>query len=162
MELVNSVVGNVVSSAVNNLALLTVDGDGPWDGEHSGEWWWWVLRPLTFILTFLVIAFIVRTVIFGGFRRFNGPGGPRGGGGYDGGRDQDRATNRAAEDVQMSQATPSVAPAPVETPRAEAPPVETPPVESPGIQRARDILAERYARGEIDGEEYRGRLDQLS
>ena len=33
--------------------------------------------------------------------------------------------------------------------------------ERSGGERARDILAERYARGEIDGEEYRGRLDQL-
>jgi putative membrane protein len=30
-----------------------------------------------------------------------------------------------------------------------------------GMERARDILAERYARGEISGEEYRERLDQL-
>ena len=30
------------------------------------------------------------------------------------------------------------------------------------IERAQSILAERYARGEIDGEEYRERLSQLS
>ena len=30
-----------------------------------------------------------------------------------------------------------------------------------GADRARDILAERYARGEITGEEYRERLEQL-
>ena len=30
-----------------------------------------------------------------------------------------------------------------------------------GADRARDILAERYARGEITGEEYRERLDGL-
>jgi putative membrane protein len=30
-----------------------------------------------------------------------------------------------------------------------------------GIERARDILSERYARGEITGEEYRERLEQL-
>jgi putative membrane protein len=30
-----------------------------------------------------------------------------------------------------------------------------------GIERARGILAERYARGEINGEEYRERLEQL-
>jgi putative membrane protein len=30
-----------------------------------------------------------------------------------------------------------------------------------GLERARDILAERYARGEIDGEEYRRRLDDI-
>jgi putative membrane protein len=30
-----------------------------------------------------------------------------------------------------------------------------------GVERARDILAERYARGEITGEEYRERLAQL-
>ena len=30
-----------------------------------------------------------------------------------------------------------------------------------GLERARDILAERYARGEITGEEYRERLEQL-
>jgi putative membrane protein len=30
-----------------------------------------------------------------------------------------------------------------------------------GIERARGILAERYARGEISGEEYRERLEQL-
>lgn len=30
-----------------------------------------------------------------------------------------------------------------------------------GTDRARDILAERYARGEITGEEYRERLEQL-
>ena len=30
-----------------------------------------------------------------------------------------------------------------------------------GMERARDILAERYARGEITGEEYRERLEQL-
>jgi putative membrane protein len=33
--------------------------------------------------------------------------------------------------------------------------------ERSGIERARDILADRYARGEITGEEYRERLDQL-
>jgi putative membrane protein len=31
-----------------------------------------------------------------------------------------------------------------------------------GIERARGILAERYARGEVSGEEYRERLDELS
>jgi uncharacterized membrane protein len=31
----------------------------------------------------------------------------------------------------------------------------------PGGQRARGILAERYARGEIDDDEYRTRLDRL-
>jgi putative membrane protein len=30
-----------------------------------------------------------------------------------------------------------------------------------GVDRARDILAERYARGELTTEEYRERLDQL-
>jgi putative membrane protein len=30
-----------------------------------------------------------------------------------------------------------------------------------GTERARDILAERYARGEITGEEYRERRDEL-
>jgi putative membrane protein len=30
-----------------------------------------------------------------------------------------------------------------------------------GIARASDILAERYARGELTGEEYRERLDEL-
>lgn len=30
-----------------------------------------------------------------------------------------------------------------------------------GAERARDILAERYARGEITSDEYRERLDQL-
>ncbi|HSJ73269.1 MAG TPA: SHOCT domain-containing protein [Miltoncostaeaceae bacterium] len=30
-----------------------------------------------------------------------------------------------------------------------------------GMDRARDILAERYARGEISGEEYRERRDEL-
>lgn len=30
-----------------------------------------------------------------------------------------------------------------------------------GVERARGILAERYARGEIDGDEYRERLSQL-
>jgi uncharacterized membrane protein len=30
-----------------------------------------------------------------------------------------------------------------------------------GVERARGILAERYARGEIDGDEYRERLAQL-
>ncbi len=29
------------------------------------------------------------------------------------------------------------------------------------LDRAREILAERYARGELTGEEYRGRLDDL-
>ena len=151
---------NAIDTLMSTAILTFGDGDGPWNGTHDGEWWWWVIRPLTFILTFLVIAFIVRTVIFGGFRRFNGPGGG-GGGGFDRDRDRDRASSQKSTGVQMSQATPSVAPTPAETPRAEAPPVETPPVESPGLQRARDILAERYARGEIDGEEYRGRLDQL-
>lgn len=157
MEILNSAVSNVVG----NLALLSVDGDGPWDGTYDGEWWWWVLRPLSFILTFLVIAFIVRTVIFGGFRRFGGPGGPRGGngGGYD--RDRNRDRDRA-DDVQMTQATQPIAAPVTQTSPAETPHVEPPRVETPGIQRARDILAERYARGEIDGEEYRGRLDQLA
>jgi len=31
-----------------------------------------------------------------------------------------------------------------------------------GVERARGILAERYARGEVSGEEYRERLDELS
>jgi putative membrane protein len=31
-----------------------------------------------------------------------------------------------------------------------------------GLERAREILAERYARGEVSGEEYRERLDELS
>jgi uncharacterized membrane protein len=35
------------------------------------------------------------------------------------------------------------------------------PRERSGIDRARDILAERYARGELSGEEYRERLDDL-
>ncbi|HJU49088.1 MAG TPA: SHOCT domain-containing protein [Gaiellaceae bacterium] len=30
-----------------------------------------------------------------------------------------------------------------------------------GVDRARDILAERYARGELTSEEYRERLEQL-
>ena len=30
-----------------------------------------------------------------------------------------------------------------------------------GVDRSREILAERLARGEIDGDEYRRRLDQL-
>jgi putative membrane protein len=30
-----------------------------------------------------------------------------------------------------------------------------------GDERARDILAERFARGELSGEEYRERLEQL-
>lgn len=30
-----------------------------------------------------------------------------------------------------------------------------------GVDRARDILAERYARGELSSEEFRERLDQL-
>ena len=30
-----------------------------------------------------------------------------------------------------------------------------------GMERARDILAERYARGEITGEEYRERLEGI-
>lgn len=33
--------------------------------------------------------------------------------------------------------------------------------EPTGIERAQGILAERYARGEIDGQEYRDRLSQL-
>jgi putative membrane protein len=33
--------------------------------------------------------------------------------------------------------------------------------ERSGVDRARDILAERYARGELSGEEYRERLDEL-
>ena len=36
------------------------------------------------------------------------------------------------------------------------------PHEPSPIERAQGILAERYARGEIDGEEYRERLSQLS
>jgi putative membrane protein len=30
-----------------------------------------------------------------------------------------------------------------------------------GVQRARDILAERFAKGELDAQEYRERLGQL-
>jgi putative membrane protein len=30
-----------------------------------------------------------------------------------------------------------------------------------GMERAREILAERYARGEISGEEYRERRDEI-
>jgi putative membrane protein len=36
------------------------------------------------------------------------------------------------------------------------------PRERSGVERARGILAERYARGEVTGEEYRERLDELS
>jgi putative membrane protein len=36
------------------------------------------------------------------------------------------------------------------------------PRERSGLERAREILAERYARGEVNGEEYRERLDELS
>jgi putative membrane protein len=35
------------------------------------------------------------------------------------------------------------------------------PRERPGVDRAREILAERYARGELTTEEYRERLEQL-
>jgi putative membrane protein len=35
------------------------------------------------------------------------------------------------------------------------------PVERSGVERARDILAERYARGELSGAEYRERLEEL-
>ncbi|MGH2559243.1 MAG: SHOCT domain-containing protein [Thermomicrobiales bacterium] len=35
------------------------------------------------------------------------------------------------------------------------------PHERSGIDRGRDILAERYARGEISSDEYRERLDRL-
>ncbi len=35
------------------------------------------------------------------------------------------------------------------------------PRERSGIERAREILAERYARGEVTSEEYRERLDQM-
>jgi putative membrane protein len=31
-----------------------------------------------------------------------------------------------------------------------------------GLDRAREILAERYAKGELTGDEYRERLEQLS
>jgi len=34
--------------------------------------------------------------------------------------------------------------------------------EPTGVERAQGILAERYARGEIDAEEYRERLSQLT
>jgi putative membrane protein len=34
--------------------------------------------------------------------------------------------------------------------------------ERSGVERASDVLAERYARGELTGEEYRERLDELS
>ena len=37
----------------------------------------------------------------------------------------------------------------------------TRPGERSGVDRARDILAERYARGELTTEEYRERLEQL-
>jgi putative membrane protein len=33
--------------------------------------------------------------------------------------------------------------------------------EPSGVERAKDILAERYARGELSGEEYRERLDEF-
>ncbi len=35
------------------------------------------------------------------------------------------------------------------------------PRERSGVERARDVLAERYARGELTTEEYRERLEQL-
>jgi putative membrane protein len=35
------------------------------------------------------------------------------------------------------------------------------PRERSGVERARGILAERYARGEVSAEEYRDRLDEL-
>ncbi len=35
------------------------------------------------------------------------------------------------------------------------------PGERSGVDRARDVLAERYARGELSTEEYRERLEQL-
>lgn len=34
--------------------------------------------------------------------------------------------------------------------------------ERSGVEQAKDILAERYARGELSGDEYRERLDELS
>jgi putative membrane protein len=37
----------------------------------------------------------------------------------------------------------------------------TRPRERSGVDRARDVLAERYARGELTTEEYRERLEQL-
>ena len=37
----------------------------------------------------------------------------------------------------------------------------TQPRAQPGSERARDILAERYARGEIDSDEYRERLEAI-
>ncbi|MEU8251557.1 SHOCT domain-containing protein [Nonomuraea sp. NPDC048916] len=37
-----------------------------------------------------------------------------------------------------------------------------PPPERTGTERARDVLAERYARGEISTEEYQDRLTHLS
>lgn len=78
-----------------------------WDrADGWGDGWWWILRPFFVLLWIVVIAFVVRFIVFRGF------GGPRWRG-------------------------PS------------------------GTERARDILAERFARGEISGEEYRSRLDEL-
>jgi putative membrane protein len=37
----------------------------------------------------------------------------------------------------------------------------TPPAERTGLDRARDVLADRYARGEISTEEYKERLTHL-
>ena len=37
----------------------------------------------------------------------------------------------------------------------------TQPRAQPGSERARDVLAERYARGEIDSDEYRERLETI-
>jgi putative membrane protein len=45
--------------------------------------------------------------------------------------------------------------------RAAAPPVPPAPPERSGLDRARDILSERYARGEISTEEYQDRLAHL-
>ncbi len=120
-----------------NVAILTPGDGGPWDGNYDGEWWWWVIRPLTFVLTILFIAFIVRFVVFGGFRRFNGPGAP-GGGGRD--RYQDRDRDREAEQVQPSQQTSTV-----ETPRVETHVSSGPATSSPSATPAARSTATNIA-----------------
>jgi putative membrane protein len=72
------------------------------DGDRGDFWFFWPLIPLFWII---VVALVLRFVVFRGRRGWSQP--------------------------------------------------------SP-MDRARGILAERYARGEIDGEEYRRRSDELS
>ena len=98
---------------------------------HMGGVWWQVLAGLGFVLFWAAVITVI--ILLARYLRANPrPGGPGWGG--------------------PPQQAGWVPPPPTVPPGQHAP--------QPGV-RAEDVLAERFARGEIDEAEYRARLDVL-